>query len=226
MRDTTGSAGNCPGLHGWLSTSPTHTPSLAIELLGLPKGPRDEVERLIDEIRGQRGAEVVWSLWPRLTAANTGGVVRVGDAEEPNAHAAAFAGALQLATERWHRLPSSASRQDFERLLGLLQKEALRASALPPAPGGEAQAAPQGGRAPADPFLDFPLKERLLLMALWNKGNVPLKDVLRAVWRDRATKAPADALHKLQTRANTRLMEKGYHLEVRRKGETLKLSSL
>ena len=75
-------------------------------------------------------------------------------------------------------------------------------------------------------FLDFPTKERLLLTALWQKGNVRIEAVLRAVWGSAPPREPEDTLHKLKTRTNKRLAAKSHNVEIRREGKTLKLSRL
>jgi hypothetical protein len=108
---------------------------MAIKLLDLSEGPEDrpEVERLVNEIRKQEGRAIIWHLYAPLTEASSG-CVQVGDVAAANGHAAAFVGSLQLATERWHHLPPSARREDFDRLLVLLQSEALRAAGRPAGP--------------------------------------------------------------------------------------------
>jgi hypothetical protein len=97
-----------------------------------------------------------------------------------------------------------------------------------PAPSGAARreqdAPPTNG--PSEPFLDFPRKERKLLMALFRKGIVPIEDVIRAVWGDTRPKEPEDTLHKLKTRTNERLTAKSKLLEIRREGQTLKLDPI
>jgi hypothetical protein len=73
-------------------------------------------------------------------------------------------------------------------------------------------------------FLDFPTKQRLLLTALWDKGNVSKEQVQKAVWDGRLTRAPLDALDKLITRVNAKLAAKDYNLQVQREAQTLKLT--
>jgi len=106
--------------------------------------------------------------------------------------------------------------------------EALRGQALRLA--RSRQTALDGNRPPADgtaaPFLEFPTKERRLLMALWSQGEVPTEAVLRAIWEDEPPRQPEDALHKLKTRTNKRLTVKNYNLEIRQEGKTYKLCSV
>jgi hypothetical protein len=75
----------------------------------------------------------------------------------------------------------------------------------------------------AEPFLEFTNKERLLLLALHNNGDVPISQVLVAVWGNKRPSEAADALHKLKTRTNARLAARRYNCEIKRRGETLRL---
>ena len=79
---------------------------------------------------------------------------------------------------------------------------------------------------PASLFLDFRGQQQRLLLSLWNKGSVPINEVICAVWGNRPPRQPVDTLHKLKTRTNRVLAEKNHLLEVKREGQTYKLSSL
>jgi hypothetical protein len=90
---------------------------------------------------------------------------------------------------------------------------------VPPAPSGVS-----GGQEP-DPFLDFPRRQRLLLLALTGKGKVPRGEVLLAVYpkngQDRS-----DAFHKLITRTNAALAREGLGCEIKGKGDAMWLADV
>jgi hypothetical protein len=75
-------------------------------------------------------------------------------------------------------------------------------------------------------FLDFPTRERLLLTALWKKGNVAILKVQRAIWPTKLPNQPLDALNKLKGRTTAKLTMKDYNLQVQQEGQTLKLTAV
>ena len=70
-------------------------------------------------------------------------------------------------------------------------------------------------------FLDFPRKQRALLLALRGKDRVPIAEVMRAVYGKKPTQM--STLERLVGRTNQSLTTRDYHLEIKRKANTLSL---
>lgn len=73
-------------------------------------------------------------------------------------------------------------------------------------------------------FLEFPVKQRSLLLTLRGKGSLPIPVVMQAVYQTRQTEL--SALERLVTRTNQNLLNRDYHLEIKRKANTLSLQEL
>jgi hypothetical protein len=88
-----------------------------------------EAALLAHEITCQNGAEVITALWPFITKtdAHTNPVV-AGPVSEANAHAAAFAAALQLATDVLHSQVPTITAADLDRLHNLIEQEGYSAA--------------------------------------------------------------------------------------------------
>jgi|HubBroStandDraft_2_1064218.scaffolds.fasta_scaffold75068_2 hypothetical protein len=78
----------------------------------------------------------------------------------------------------------------------------------------------------SNPFASFSgPRQRPLLDILYNKGKVPIRDVLMVVYKT-SSSDKQEALEKLITRTNKKLTQEGLQMQISRKGETLILARL
>jgi hypothetical protein len=88
--------------------------------------------------------------------------------------------------------------------------------------GKRAPAKPSEPDAPADPFTRFIGKQRPLLLALWNKGDVHITVVLKELYGSASSKN-RDALDGVVKRTNRKLATEVLRYEIKRKGDYLSL---
>jgi hypothetical protein len=91
-------------------------------------------------------------------------------------------------------------------------------------PAGTAPTAATPGNG-ADPFAGFPRLQHRLLVALLNKGAVPIKEVLVAVYGPESGDKH-EALQQLKKRTNKKLATENLSYEIGYKGESLRLGNV
>jgi len=144
-----------------------------------------EAALLVAEIKCQNGAAVINALWSFITRpdAQTNPVI-VGAVSEHNAHAAAFAVALQVATDVSENRRPTITTADLDRLSDMIGEEALRAYRHEPAffpsdgPEPPCYLRWQNNR--------YELKPRLwqTLNVLWPHDHIEVETLIQNVWGD------------------------------------------